>query len=279
MIVRRLDNITVPVRVSVAPSRIAIAMHAADRKRNCLPLLETTPGFAEIPVDARRQIASGCHSRAASRGQVLCDRGQVLQGFHILVQGRVKLSLIFVDGAERVLDIVLPKRTFGEAAALLGEPCPLHAEALTDSQLLFVELEPLREAITRWPQVANLMLALVAERAQRLTLDLEGCCLHTAAQRVTAMLLRDAVADAVQPDRAVLELPVAKTVVASSLNLSAETFSRELHGLARRRLIEVDKRSIRIPSLQALRAHGGVGDALEDTSHQERANPLAPRRG
>lgn len=234
-------------------------MNAADREKTCLPLLETTPGFTEIPTAALRHIASGCHNRTAARGQVLCDRGESLQGFHILVKGRVKLSLLSAEGAERVLDIVLPGRTFGEAAALLGEPCALHAEALMDSRLVFVDLRPLREAIGHWPQVANLMLALVAQRAQRLIADLEGCCLHSAAQRVTGLLLRDAVADDEEPDRAQLELPAAKTVVASSLNLSAETFSRELHGLARRDLITVERRLIRIPSLQALRTHGGLG--------------------
>jgi len=233
-------------------------MNHADREKTCLPLLETTPGFAAVPADALRYLAGGCHQRTAARGQVLCERGQPLEGFHVLQRGRVKLSLLSAEGAERVLDIVLPGRTFGESAAFLGRPCALHAEALMDSRLIFVDLKRVRSAIERWPEVANLMLGLVADRAQRLVLDLEACCLHSAAQRVAAMLLRDAQSDADAPDRATLELPAAKTVVASSLNLSAETFSRELHGLARRGLIEIERRRIRIPSLEQLRQLGGL---------------------
>jgi CRP-like cAMP-binding protein len=233
-------------------------MNHADRERTCLPLLETTPGFAAVPADARRYLAGGCHQRTAARGQVLCERGQPLEGFHLLLRGRVKLSLLSAEGAERVLDIVLPGRTFGESAAFLGRPCALHAEALMDSRLIFVDLKRVRSAIERWPEVANLMLAMVAERSQRLIADLEACCLHSAAQRITAMLLRDAQSDTDDPDRGSLELPAAKTVVASSLNLSAETFSRELHGLARRGLIEVRRRTILIPSLERLRRLGGL---------------------
>jgi CRP-like cAMP-binding protein len=236
-------------------------MNHADRAETCLPLLRSTPGFGTLPDEALEQIAGGSYSRTASRGQVLCRRGETLRGFHILLKGRVKLALLSPDGAERVLDVVLPGRTFGEAGAFLGEPCALHAEALMESRLVFVELPPLRKAIGRWPQVAELMLRLLAQRAQHLTADLEGCCLHSASQRVAALLLRDAVADAEQPDQASLELPAAKTVVASTLNLSAETFSRELHGLARSGLIEVERRTVRIPSLQQLRGRGGLDDA------------------
>ncbi|WP_462322567.1 Crp/Fnr family transcriptional regulator [Halochromatium sp.] len=233
-------------------------MNHADREKTCLPLLERTPGFASVPADALAYLAAGCHQRTATRGQLLCERGQQLGGFHVLLRGRVKLSLLSAEGAERVLDIVLPGRTFGESAAFLGRPCALHAEALMDSRLLYVDLNRVRNAIPRWPEIANLMLVMVAERAQRLIADLEACCLHSAAQRVVAMLLRDAQSDADEPDRATLELPAAKTVVASSLNLSAETFSRELHGLVRRGLIEVERRAVRIPSLEQLRRRGGL---------------------
>lgn len=233
-------------------------MNHADRERTCLPLLETMPGFAAIPADGLRYLAGGCYQRTAARGQVLCERGQALDGFHVLLHGRVKLSLLTSGGAERVLDIVLPGRTFGESAAFLSHPCPLHAEALMDSRLIFVDLERVRGAIAHWPEVAHLMLAVVARRAQRLITDLEACCLHSAAQRVAAMLLRDAETDGQEPDSGRLELPAAKTVVASSLNLSAETFSRELHGLVRRGLIEVERRTIRIPSLERLRRLGGL---------------------
>jgi CRP-like cAMP-binding protein len=236
-------------------------MNADDREKTCLPLLETAAGFAGIPVEALRFIAGGCHTRTATRDQVLCEKGQQIDGFFVVVSGRIKLSILSEDGAERVLDVVLPGRTFAEAAAFLDQPCPLHAQALTDSRLLFVSLPRVREAMGRWPQVANLMLAIVARRTQRLTADLEACCLHSAAQRVAGFLLREAVSDADDPDHASVTLPAAKTVIASSLNLSAETFSRELHGLARRGLVDVQRREIRIPSLRRLRGPAGA-DAI-----------------
>lgn len=237
-------------------------MNADDRQKTCLPLLETAPGFGSMPSEALGFIAAGCHTRTAYRDQVLWEKGDAVNGFYVVVAGRIKLSILSVDGAERVLDVVMPGQTFAEAAAFLGQPCPLHAQALCDSRLLFVDLERVRAAIGRWPEVANLMLAVLANRVHALVADLEACCLHTAAQRVAGFLLREAVPTPGQPDRALVRLPAAKTVIASSLNLTAETFSRELHGLARRGLVEVDRRDILIPSLSRLRALDGLGRAF-----------------
>jgi CRP-like cAMP-binding protein len=229
-------------------------VNADDREKTCLPLLEHAADFAAIPRAALRFVAGGCHTRTAARDQVLCERGQRMDGFFLVVSGRVKLSILSVDGAERVLDVILPGYTFAEAAAFLNRPCPLHAQALADSRLVFLSLPRVREAVARWPEMANLMLAIIARRAHGLIEDLEACCLHTAAQRVLGFLVREAVSDPCDPNRARLTLPAAKTVIASSLNLSAETFSRELHALARQGLVEVERREIRIPSLRAL--HG-----------------------
>lgn len=233
-------------------------VNRTDLEKTCLPLLEKVPGFRSLPREALRSIAGGCRSRSATRDQVLCEKGQRLDGFYVLISGRVKLAVLSSEGAERVLDIVLPGQTFAEAAAFLGQPYPLHAQALADSHLLYVKLPRVRRAIERWPEVAFRMLTLMAERTQRLTADLEACCLHSAGQRIAGFLLREAESDWREADQGRLTLPAAKSVVASSLNVSPETFSRELHGLARKGLIEVERRQIRIPSLTRLRALAGI---------------------
>lgn len=216
-------------------------------------------------------VAGGSYLRSVLRNQVIYEKGEALKGFFLLISGRIKLAVLSREGAERVLDIVLPGQTFAESAAVLGRPYPLYAQALTDSQLLHVDLIRLRRAMELWPEVAFMMLTLIAERTQRLTEDLEACCLHSAIQRVASFLLREAESDQVDSDQATSTLPAAKAVVASSLNLSPETFSRELHGLARRGLIQVQRRFIHIPSMARLQAFARVDAPWRETaraSHQ-----------
>jgi CRP-like cAMP-binding protein len=207
----------------------------------------------ELEPEAQRFLAGGCHLRTASKGLILCEQGSFLDGFFFVVRGRIKLAVLSADGAERVIDILLQGRSFGESAALLRRPCPMHAEALSDSQLMFVEYSRVREAVGRWPDVAFAVLGSVAQRVFDLTRNLEECCLHSASQRVAGFLLRDAGSDGSRADPAEVELPAAKIVVASSLNLTAETFSRALHELAREGIVEIERRTIRILSRERLR--------------------------
>jgi CRP-like cAMP-binding protein len=76
----------------------------------------------------------------------------------------------------------------------------------------------------------------------------------SAGQRLADFLVKESVLGLRNGDRAQVVLPVSKAVVASSLNLTPETFSRELHELAHRGLIQVERRTVHIPSLSRLRA-------------------------
>jgi CRP-like cAMP-binding protein len=153
-----------------------------------------------------------------------------------------------------VLDILQPGRVFGVAAILLDEPCPVFAESICDSRILVVGRERIHTAIAEWPEVAAVMLKLVAGDVHRLVHDLEACCLMSARQRLADFLLKQGRCSSDALDRSVVVLPAAKALIASNLNISAETFSRELHELAHRGLVEIERRTILIPSLNRLAA-------------------------
>ena len=228
-------------------------MNCDDRQKTCLPLLEEVALFNALEDDALRFIAGGCHLRTAERGQLLCEKGALIQGFFLVLAGRVKLAILSEEGAERVVGICLPGQLFAEAAAFLDQPCPFYAEALGSSRLLFFDRQRIREAVARWPSVALTMLGNLARQVHGLTRNLETCCLTPAPRRVSRFLLEQVERGKKMIDQMEVELPAAKVVVASSLNLTAETFSRELHALARDGVIVIDKRRIRIASIDRLR--------------------------
>ncbi len=211
------------------------------------------PILRNLEHEVQSFLAGGCHLRTASKGCVVCEKGSYVDGFFFVVTGRIKLAVLSADGCERVIDILLPGCSFGESAALLQQPCPTRAEALSDSRLLFVEYSRVEEAIGRWPTVAVALLGNVARRVYELTRNLEECCLNSASQRVASFLLRDVGNRGCAEDFMAVELPAAKVVVASSLNRTAETFSRELHYLAREGIVDIERRTIRTLSPDRLR--------------------------
>lgn len=233
-------------------------MNDTDRASAYLPYLreiETLRDLGEQPV---RFLAGGSQRRTVGRGRILCEKGSRPSGIHCLLRGRVKLSALSWDGAERVLDLVLPGRAFGQAAAVLDRPFPVLAQAVTDCELLLIGRERLLEAMARWPQVAAALLQTMAQDVYRLIRDLESCCLLSAGERLLDFLIQESEQAPPSGDRARVVLPAAKALVASTLNLSAETFSRELRELARRDLVQVQRRVVHIPSLARLRAHRGL---------------------
>jgi CRP-like cAMP-binding protein len=228
-------------------------MHDADRSETYLPLLRELDALRDLPDEPARYLAGGSLLRTLTRGQVLCEKGSPGAGFFCLLSGRVKLSAVAADGSERVLELVLPGRVFGQAAAVLDQPFPFLAQALVETQVLQVSRERIRKAIGQWPEMAGAMLRSVSLDCMRLVHDLEACCLMSARQRLVDFLLKEARPVPASQDGAELSLPASKAVVASSLNLTPETFSRELHDLARRGLVRVERRTLEIPSLGRLR--------------------------
>jgi CRP-like cAMP-binding protein len=225
----------------------------AEPEHAFLSLLAQVPMFRDLGPEPLHFLAGGCQLRTAEKGRVVCRKGHEIDGLFHLVTGRVKLAVLSEEGTERVLDIVLPGSSFGEASAFLDQPLATYAETLADSELLFVSRSRLREAVDRWSEVAHCVLRTLAARVHRLTEDLEACCLHSASRRVADFLLREAEGTGVPAGTPEVVLPAAKAVVASSLHLTPETFSRELHGLARDGVIAIDSRRIRILCKDGLR--------------------------
>lgn len=230
-------------------------MNDADRSSTYLPYLQGISPLNELGEEVLRHIAGGSLLRTLARGQILCEKGNRAGGFFCVLSGRIKLSAVNADGGERVLDLVQPGRVFGQASTVLDQPFPVLAQALTDAEVLQVGRERMRETMERWPEVAMAMLRSLAQDCFRLIHDLESCCLMTAGQRLVDFLIKESEEGHRSGDRGQVVLPVSKAVVASSLNLTPETFSRELHELAHQGLIQVDRRTVYIHSLSQLRAH------------------------
>lgn len=215
--------------------------------------LEHLPLFSDIPSADLERIAEGSSLVHADKGQVLFRNGDPCVGFHVVVYGQVKLGFTSAQGAEKVVEIIGPKQSFGEALMFLDRPYIVSAHALVDSLLLHVSKSVVFREIEADPAFARRMLAGLSRRLHGLVVDVEAYSLRSGAQRVIGYLLRndpDAAADGTVP---VVTLPTSKNVIASRLNLTPEHFSRILHELTAASLIEVDGRTIRIIDLVRLR--------------------------
>ena len=218
--------------------------------------LANLPLFKELGAEDIERISSGARTLHAARGETLFRKGDPSDGFFTVVYGQIKLAFHSANGAEKVVDLLGPNQTFGEAVMFMERPYPVYAQALADSLLVHVSKNVVFEEINRDPEFARKMIGGLARRLHGLVTDLEAYTLHSGTQRVLGYLLRG-MPENETGDHVEISLPTSKSVLASRLNLTPEHFSRILHDLTELGLIRVEGRSIMILDAERLRHHEG----------------------
>lgn len=190
------------------------------------------------------------------KGLTLFQKGDSSDGSYILVYGLIKLGIPSSHGNDKVLELIRPSQSFGEAMMFLDEPYPFYTEAVEPSLLLRLPKSALLRLIEQSPLIARQMMVGLSYRLHGFIRDVERHSLQNATQRVIDYLLQ------VSERQGALEiqLELKKNLVASLLNLSPETFSRVLHQLVEEDLIQVNGAHIQIECPRSLKIfqHGAA---------------------
>jgi CRP-like cAMP-binding protein len=210
--------------------------------------------FEELAPAELERIAQQTTRMPLTRGMSLFAMGDVPQGFYVVVHGRIKLSFTSPRGDEKIVDVIGPGQSFGEAVMFVSRPYPVSATALGDALVLFVGRAAVFEELDRDTRFAARMISGLSRRLHGLMGDLEATLMYSGTQRVIGFLLRDC-REGANGDVLEVTLPVSKGVVASRLNITQEHFSRILHDLSAQGLVEVEGRTIRVPSVERLQSH------------------------
>jgi CRP/FNR family transcriptional regulator, dissimilatory nitrate respiration regulator len=218
-------------------------------------LLARLPLFSAMTPEQLGHIATAARDKRLAKGEMLFQKGDPPHGFYVVVSGQIKLALPSAQGNEKVVEIIGPQQSFGEAVMFMDRPFPVFAEALLDTQLLHIGRDAVFQLLDTDPSFSRRMLAGLSMRLHSLIADVESYTLRSSAQRLIGYLLQHAPHDDQTARTVEISLPTSKHILASRLNLTPETFSRVLHDLADSGLIEVQGRTIKIPDLQRLRSH------------------------
>lgn len=214
--------------------------------------LANLPLLKEASAEEIARIAQGTRTMHVPRGETLFHKGDMPQGFYLVVYGQVKLAFISPQGADKVVELVGPGMSFGEAVMFLDMPHVVYAQTLTDAMLLHASSSVVFDELEHNTKFARKLLGGLSRRLHCIISDVEAYCMHSGAQRVIGYLLRDA--EQMGADKEVdLELSTNKGVIASRLNLTPQHFSRILHELSESGLVEVNGRTIHIEDLEKLR--------------------------
>lgn len=215
---------------------------------NTADVLTRLPLFRELAPEQIAALAAATRERRAARGELLFHRGDAPRGFFVVLSGQIKLGFASAQGNEKVVEIIGPQQTFGEAVMFLERPYPVFAEALQDSLLLHIGSDAVFRLLDDDRLFARKLLAGLSLRLHALIQDVETYSLRSSAQRVVGYLLECAAQQRERTPGAEtrIALPASKQVIASRLNLTPETLSRVFHDLSAHGLIEVSGKHITI---------------------------------
>ena len=215
--------------------------------------LKRLPLFADFTAEELTVLAAATQELHVPRGTPIFHRGDPCRGFHIVIYGQVKLGFLSVQGDEKIVEIVGPGFSFGEALMFMEKPYIVGATALADTMLLHIAKEAVFGELEHNPAFARRMLAGMSRRLHGLMKDVESYSLRSGSQRIVGYLLKDEP----EGDGSQVTLAVSKKLLASRLNLTPEYFSRVLHDLTGHGMIEVKGRQITILDIERLRAYEG----------------------
>jgi len=225
------------------------------RKIKVQAFLGNLPLFSDLAAEELDRVALGTAELHLVRGETLYRKGEPCTGLYCVVFGQIKLSSTSAQGDEKVVEIIGPGASFGEAVMFMDKPHILYAEALADSLLLQVSRQAIFEEIERDPAFARKLLAGLSRRLHSLVSDVEWYSLRSGVQRVVGYLLRQPLESDADGKAYRLTLPTSKNIVASRLSLTPEHFSRILHELTEAGLIAVNGRELALFDVGKLQSY------------------------
>ncbi|HEX5392225.1 MAG TPA: Crp/Fnr family transcriptional regulator [Rhodocyclaceae bacterium] len=221
-------------------------------------ILSHLPLFQALEPEQLQSIRGSVVEKRLAKGEFLFQRGDAATGFYVVAYGRMKLAIPTPQGLEKVVEIIGPRQSLGEAVMFLDRPFPVNAEALEDSLLLRIDRVAVDKLLSEDASFARRMLAGLSQRLHSLLQDVEAYSLRSSTQRVIGYLLEQCAQQESMEQQSeeqsaqAVELPTTKQVIASRLNLTPETLSRIFQELSRNGLIEVQGRTVAIASVQRL---------------------------
>ena len=208
--------------------------------------------FRELSSEQIARIAEHSQLIDFPKGTSVFNRGDAAVGLYILLEGQLKLGVTSPQGAEKIISIITPGESFGEAILFMERQFPVYAQAILNSHVLLVPKSLIFSMLDTDHLFARKMLAGLSIRMHQLVQDIEMLSLQSCTQRFIGYLLQIS-ADA--PDGSKITLPTSKTTIASLLNLTPETLSRTLAKLQQLELIEVNGKDVSITDVKKLRRY------------------------
>jgi CRP-like cAMP-binding protein len=157
--------------------------------QSIVELLGQTAIFGSLSEPDRAAIAARMRRVQFEPDQMIFSRGDPAREIYLVVEGRIRLSLLTGGGRELSLDHAASGSIFGEIAALDGGERTAGATAITRVKAMSLPQKALLELIESNPKVAMAAIHFLCSRLRETDQRLEAIALHRIEVRLARLML------------------------------------------------------------------------------------------
>ena len=163
-----------------------------DTKRNLPELLSRTDLFRNQPAETLAAVGAAMRVVRHDGGEQIFARGDPGDALYLILQGRVRISILTMDGRELSFAHALPNDIFGEIAILDGSPRSANATALSSVVSLCLSRHDFNRLIDCHNSLARAAIGLLCARLREVSDHLEDIALLPLSTRLARFFLNRA---------------------------------------------------------------------------------------
>lgn len=155
--------------------------------------------FGALDNVARKAVAAELRPVTFAAGHLIFARGDQGQELYVVLSGRVRLSVLSIDGRELTFNHAGAGEIFGEIAMLDGKARTADATAVEETRAMLLGRAALDGLMAAIPELAQSVIAFVCSRLREADLQLEGVALYRIDVRLARFLV--GLAQQAQPEQ------------------------------------------------------------------------------
>ena len=209
----------------------------------------SVPCFFGIGQNVAQRLDSAAHSHEYQAGATIFNEGEACTGFHVIVDGLVRIYRISPEGRMHTLSLLRPVASFNEVAAVDGNANPYNAVAVTNATVLIISHQQLMELLSNERELLQNYVQALAHVNREYIERLEDMTFRTIPSRLAKLFLHETTyADQIS------EAPTLLTQeeIAAILGTTREVVGRALRGLFNAGLLRKEGRQVYIADRQGL---------------------------
>jgi CRP-like cAMP-binding protein len=234
-------------------------------------LLSLVDIFEPLSTEGIEQLNKQLPSIHLERGEIFYTPEERSERLFVLERGKVRIFRTTPDGREFTLAIVESGTVFGEMALTAQQLEGAYAQAMEPSEVSTMAREDLERLVVEKPEVGLKIMHLLSERLRRYETRLEDVTMKDVHSRLASIIVMLVESEGVTSGTG-YRIPAHYThqQLGEMIGTNREAVTRAFGVLQDEGVVELRRRLIYVPGLQALKRVAEYGDAQEEEQQQRR---------